>query len=344
MNILGKVSSMLMSSGDIYFLVLVDYNVLDVGNKKKIYVKMVGKNGEPVPVFGYITGKGKEQSFEEDFSIVNKIETYLKNVDIGPAKNIIPEDDPRTDSFFCEVNECIRVINFTRPIFRELSDTIYKKGVTSELSSSSSKLNVEEVSILYKYFESYFSTVYISLFNIKIRRLFGRSIQNNYLRFLSNLKSFVPFLFTGPCIMNPLLDAGRFNKIFSQTALYEKAMKSRYEMKDSFIYVLTNREICECLGLKRYVPFNGIQLVFIILGLSNPQYFPSKDRYAFFAPDGGKVFSSSTEVISAGYEMKDVKRLSTLHLLCQTYSRSLGIYSDKDFNLYMDIISNVQLL
>jgi len=344
LDILGRVSNILASSGDIYFLVLVDYGILEIKDRKRIFVKIVGKNGVSVPVFGYITGKGKEQTFIEDPGILTEIENRLRDVSVGPAKNLITEDNPIIDRFYCEVNECLRVINFTRPIFKELSDIVYKDGIVKGINSSYAKLSVEEVGILYKYFESYFASVYLNLFNTKIKRLFSRTIQNHYLRFFSNLKSFVPFLFTGPCVINPLLDAGRFNKVFSQTALYKKAMESRYGVKDSHLYVITNREICECLGLTRYAPFTGIQLVFIVLGLSNPQFFPSKERYAYLVPESGRVFSSPQEVVSSGFSLDSARRLSTLHILCQTYSKSLGIYSDRDFNKYMDIVDNVQLL
>ena len=82
MNILSKVNEMLASRGNISFLVLIDYKPLMIGNKR-IYVKLITKNGNSYPIFGIFSGEGKMQEFVEDSTLQSKIEEILLGRTVG---------------------------------------------------------------------------------------------------------------------------------------------------------------------------------------------------------------------------------------------------------------------
>ena len=246
------------------------------------------------------------------------------------------------DAFLCDINEGLRLINFTRPMFKELSNTIYRDNVTTQISSPSLTLSVDDVKKLYNYFESYFAEIYSQLFSDRIVPIIQKSSVNMTLRGLMALKQFVPVLFTGPCVINPFLDCGRFSKVFRETLFYSKSMNNIFALKDNTVCLLTNREICECLGLDKYINFTPSQLVLVLLGIFNPYKYPSTQTHKFI--NGNSVYRSVEEMVEKGLNPSTARRVSSLYALCLSHAFSLGIRENKVLNTYIDIISKASLV
>lgn len=339
MNILSRTTDVLASRGNISFLVMVDYKPIMLRDKR-VYVRLESRSGHVQPVFGIYQNTDGVNEFKELPNLVNYIDTLLTNNVIH--QYTIDNVDSDENSFICEVNEGLRLINFVRPLFKELSNTIYRDNVTSQISSPSIILSVEDVRNLYNYFETYFCEAYVQLFNDRIVPTIQKSSVNLTVRVLMSLKQFVPVLFTGPCILNPFLDCGRFSKVFKETMFYKKSLENSFEIKDNNVFLMTNKEICECLGLDRFIPFAPGQLVFLLLGIFNPNKYPSTQTHKFV--NEGKIYKDTEDMINKGANPATGRRVTSLYALCLSYAFSLGIRETRLLNTYVDIVSTVTLV
>lgn len=296
----------LSSSGGKPFIVLVENDIAMVGGKM-VYVRIVVVNNKPLVKFGYfVKGEGRKTDFVELEGFDSKIERFLESTVVG---NI--DFSPVIDLFSginVEINYNLRLINYSRNIFKTLANSIYKEGVTSTLSAGSMELTVEQVNRLYDFFENRFVSLYVKLLNGSVER-YVKNFSNIVTKTHIMLRNFVVVMFTGKCIVNPFLDSYKMKRIFMQTDLYDKMQTGLFKLsEDSQVYIITNKEICEGLHLNKYLKFNKNVFTYVVLGLLNPQKYPNINGRIYIDEEG--------RPLAPGTETSTSRQVSTLYSIC----------------------------
>jgi len=332
MEVTKEILSALSSTGNLVYQVLFNYRPLKVRGKN-VQVKIISNNEGTRPEFGIFesVGRRNELSYLPNYSAV--IEELLKDKVIAGYDF---SEDFKTDVFKVQVNTAFRLVNIVQVHFQDLLEKIYINNVAGNLEAPSKVLYEEDKKVLFEHFEDLAVQSYVTLMDNRILR----GLSKNYnIVFLSSLENFLPIFFVGPCLLNPILNCGKYSKVIKETVLYKTSMQHVINIDTNSVCLVTNREICEGLGLDRFVPFNPTFLLFILLGIFNPKKFPSSSSYRYLSSDG-RIFDETT-VMNSGIPMSDMLRGSSLFFLIQQYSRRIRI---SDVNLCLDILNNCTLI
>ena len=299
----------LSSSGGNAYQVLVE-NQPYIYQGEKIFVKIVVINNKSFVKFGYYKKEDRGVIFVEIEELDKKLKSLMENpiiagIDFTPVAHLF-------NSVNVEVNSVLRLINYNRPLFSTLSEEIYKKGVSGSLSAGSMELTINDISKLYDYFETRFVSSYVQLMQAKILP-YLKSKSNNVLRTYLSFKTFIPVLYKGKCIVNPFLESYKMNRIFIETDLFKKAKESTFSITtEEVVYLMTNKEICESLKLNKYLKFYGIQFILFLLGLFNPDKYPSTKGRVYIDDEGNKILNG---------DVYNARQVSSLYSLCYDYRR-----------------------
>lgn len=147
------------------------------------------------------------------------------------------------------------------------------------------------------------------IFNKSHRRIINRCYKKK--QFFNILHAFIPIAISYSFVYNPLLD-DKNDTTFLQSRLMQTAIKKnrKIEVNDNlYCYMLTHREICEALGLKRFMRFTPDFLYKFVVGALHPELinFPTKTTKIYVKPsdiDGATKLSNSytetefTEVVT----------------------------------------------
>lgn len=274
MNLVSELIDCLNSSGNSYFKVLFNYSPLK-SNGKNVFVKRVFIKGSVIPEFGYFVSiKGKNQ-----FMVINDsletLENAIKNKTLGDYdfSREFPNDD-----FIIEINEQFKIINIVQKHFSVLCEQIYKAETLGKLSTQYQVLDVSDCEKIFGYFEDIATESYLDVLDSKILKSL-RADRN--VKFYNSLVNFTLVYFKGPCLLNPFVDCGRYRKVFESTSLFKYIKATRFQVGANEVAFLTNKEICECLHLKKFVKFNSIFFMNIVLGLLNPVKNYSTYRHVY---------------------------------------------------------------
>lgn len=332
MEITKEILSALSSSGNLVYQVLFNYKPLKVRGKN-VQVKIVSDNDGTRPVFGIYesVGRRSELSYLDNYNVV--IDELLANKVIGRYDF---SEDFSGNAFRIQVNTYFRLVNIVQVHFQDLLEKIYINNVSGNLESSTRVLDETDKRNLFEYFEDLAVQSYVTLMDKRILR--GLS-KNFNIVFLNSLENFLPIFFTGPCLINRLLNCGKYSKVMKETLLYKTSMQHVINIDSNSVCLVTNKEICEGLSLDRFVPFTPTFLVFLLLGIFNPKKFPSSSSYRYLSNDG-RIFDETT-VLTSGIPISEMVRGSSLFFLIQQNARRLRI---TDTNLCLDILNNCTLI
>lgn len=332
MDLTKELINTLSSTGNQVYQVLFNYMPVKVRGKN-LQVKLLSTNDKTVPVFGIFESvdRRNELTYLDDF--INVLEERLMNKNLA---GIDFSSLPIGDNFVIQINTSFRLINIVQAHFQNLCELIYINNKPGDLALGSFVLGPNEKQKLFNYFEEIISQAYIILLNNKILR----GLYKNYsIMFLNSLEQYLPIFFQGPCVINPLTQCGKYSRIIKETKLYKLAESNVINIESNTVSMVTNREICECLGLNRFAPFHPTFLVLLLLGMFNPSTFPSKDTYRYITEDG-RIFDERT-IMTSGVPIENTTRGSSLFFLVNEYKRKLRI---DDTNLYLQIIEDCKLV
>lgn len=297
----------LASSGGKAFLVLMENEVLKYKDNN-VYVKIVVESNKPQVKFGYFRRVDGSLKFIdlEDFS--DKMEQLLESPIVGH------KDFSSVNHLFAsievELNPSLRMINYSRLLFKKLSKTIYFEGVSSSLTSGDMEISIEDVNRLYDFFENRFVSSYLYLLHSKILPHLKRQ-SGDILKTYLSFKNFTPVMFSGNCVVNPFLDSYRIKRVFMETDLFAKCKEDVFRLsEDSTLYMITNREICESLNIKKYIRFYTPQLTLFLLGLFDENKFPSTKGRVYIDENGRPVGTNFIE---------GARQVSSLYSMCLQY-------------------------
>lgn len=302
----------LSSSGGKPFLVFVENSPLDY-NRQNVYVKMVVIKYKPIIQFGYYRKTNQELEFIEIPEILGLIEermnsSVIAGLDFSSIKHMFDKVD-------VETNSTLRIINYSRSLFKTLSKSIYNDGVTTSLKAGDMELSVSDVGRLYDHYERIYVANYMNLLFTKIMPYLRRQ-SNDILKTYLSFKNFIPVLFKGNCVVNPFIDSYKMNRVFLNTDFYEKCKDGMFNIsEDSVVYLMTNREICEALKINKYLRFYMPQLTLFLLGLFDENKFPSAKKTLWIDENG--------QVLREGAVIDGARQISSLYHMCGSYVKFL---------------------
>lgn len=136
------------------------------------------------------------------------------------------------------------------------------------------------------------------IFNKSHRRIINRCYKKK--QFFNILHAFIPVAISYSFVYNPLLDDKNDNT-FLQSKLMQTAIKKnrKIEVNDNlYCYMLTHKEICEALGLSRFMRFTPDFLYKFVVGALHPELanFPTKTTKIYVKPvdiDGAAKLNNS---------------------------------------------------
>lgn len=318
----------LNSSGNNYFKVLLNYNPLKFRGKN-IFVRKIFVKGSVVPEFGYFVSVGGKNEFVVVEDCLPNLENALKN------KTLAGFDFSReypNDLFRIEVNQYFKIINIVQEHFYALCKEIYKSTTIGRLNTPYQTLSAEDCGKIFSYFEDVATISYLDVLDSKILKSL-RADRN--VKFYNSLVNFVLVYFKGPCLLNPFVDCGRYKKAFENTQLFKYIEKCRFLVGENEVALLTNKEICECLHLKKFMRFNPLFFMNVLLGLLNPAKNYSVSRYMYVVD--GQVFSED-DYLSKG--LVNGERVPSLLILLLQNKKRLRV--DNELAWY-DIIKEASL-
>lgn len=332
MDLTKELVNKLNSTGNQVYQVLFNYMPVRVRNKN-LQVKLLTTNDKTMPVFGVFESvdRRNELTYLDDY--INVLEERLLNKNLA---GIDFSSLPIPNDFIIQINTSFRLINIVQVHFEDLCQRIYVQNSSADLILGDLTLQGPHKQALFDYFENIISQAYIRLLDTKILR----GLSKNYsIMFLNSLEQYLPIFFQGPCVINPLTQCGRYSRVIKETRLYKLASKNVINIESNTVSMVTNREICECLGLDRYAPFHPVFLVFLLLGMFNPKTFPNKDTFRYITEDG-KVFDENT-IMTSGVPIERTTRGSSLFFLINEYRRKLRV---EDTSLYLQVVSGATLI
>lgn len=332
MDLTKELVRTLSSTGNQVYQVLFNYMPVKVRGKN-LQVKLLSANDKTMPVFGIFENidRRNELTYLDDF--INVLEERLMNKNLGGMDF---SSLPIGNNFIIQINTSFRLINIVQAHFQNLCELIYINNKAGDLVLGDFVLGIEEKQKLFNYFEEVISQAYIILLNTKILR----GLSKNYsIMFLNSLEQYLPVFFQGPCVINPLTQCGKYSRIVKERKLYKLAEAHVINIESNTVSMVTNREVCECLGLSRFAPFHPTFLTMLLLGMFNPRTFPNKDTYRYITEDG-KVYDEHT-IMTSGVPIENTTRGSSLFFLVNEYKRKLRI---DDTNLYLQIVSEATLI
>lgn len=338
-----KTKEALSSLGSNPYMILVENEPLTVrdGNSiKPVYVKCTVEGDSTVVQFGIFRRDDKSNYI--DTSVINPadIEGFLSSPRLNGVD--FSEVFGSFNAIEVEVNSELRFINYQRRLYRELINTVYIEGKLDTLSLAgaslkggmgSLKLEPKIVNTFYEYFDDRICRSYDRVLNLKI---FDYLKKRNDVRIkaYNSFKVFIPVLFRGKCVINPLLDSYKIGSKVKETDLYLRANRFRIDLSaDNSVYFLSNKEICESLGLSNYLRFTANQFSKVLLGLVDPTRYPSVDRMVSLNEANRLVPADSPEA---------TRSVSSLYHLCLVYQNSVGL-KDRDVDQYFSILSKASL-
>lgn len=319
----------LASLGSKPYQVLVENRILKY-NKQNVFVKIVVIKDKPSVEFGYFNKNGSDLTFIPTDEISDIIDERMKNkilagIDFSSVASMF-------EDIVVESNSTLRIINYSRSLFVNLSKSIYFNETKGALKAGSMELSLIDVNKIYDYLEKVYVSGYMDLLSGKIISYLKRQ-SNDVLKAYMSFKNFIPILYKGKCVVNPLLDSCKIGKNFRGTSLYKKAISSSFTISEGeVVYLLTNKEICECLSLEKYLRFYPSQFTFFLLGLFNSKDYPSSENLLFIDENGRLANPNS------GGELRQI---SSLQLMCLNYVSYLCPPSMIDE--YVDILSTARL-
>lgn len=321
------------SCGNAPFLVLFENKIMKFnhdGRDRSVYCKVVSFKGEMLVKFGYYVNVDGYSRFIEIEVFNDYLEMRLGNPNLAGI-NFASVIDLFNDNDV-EVNPTLRVINYRRGIFKRLAKQIYVDGVSTSITAGSLTLSLTDINNLYSYFETLFVNGYREMLVDKVNGYLQRSA-NKVLKTYLSFKKFIPVLYSGNCIVNPLLSSYKIKKSFMETDLFKNAEKSAFRISESdTVYLLTEREICESLKLDKYLRFTNIQLTFFLLGLFNGEKYPSTKVRVSLNENNRIVPDDSADA---------VKSASTLYVMCLAHCPRICAPSQLD--KYISILSTAKL-
>lgn len=106
-------------------------------------------------------------------------------------------------------------------------------------------------------------------------------------KFYTIQKTFIPVMVTSKFIYNPLLENEDYH--FQDTEMYKEMQKQWVEViPDNVLgaYMLTHKQICKCLHMKKFMRFSSQVVYAVIAGLLNPAFseLPSVSCKTMVAP------------------------------------------------------------
>ena len=332
MDLTKELVNALSSTGNQVYQVLFNYVPIKI-EKKNLQVKLITANDKTVPVFGVFVNVDRRNELSYIDNFISFLEDSLMDKNLA---GIDFSSLPIGNDFIIQVNTSFRLINIVQAHFQNLCEIIYVNNEQGDLSLGDFVLGAREKQILFDYFENLIAKSYIDLLESKI----SRGLSKNYsIMFLNSLEQYLPIFFSGPCLINPLTQCGKYSRIIKETQLYKLASQHVINIESNTVSMVTNREICECLGLTRFVPYNSAFLVYLLLGMFNPKTFPNKDVFKYVTPEG-KVFTEET-ILASGVPIENTTRASGLFVLVNQYRRKLRI---TDVALYFEIVSDARLI
>ena len=165
------------------------------------------------------------------------------------------------------------------------------------------------VPLLTEFRKQSYSNYYKFIYNKLMRRIVNRCYKK--VPFYNTMRAFVPVIIQYDYVYNPLMDDPD-NTLFMHTRLMQTAVGNSREVvvnNKLRCYMLTHKEICQALNLKRFMRFTPEFLYRVVVGMMRPDLedFPSKSRKVY-------VRSSASEVIpgyKACYSVADFEELLT---------------------------------
>lgn len=165
------------------------------------------------------------------------------------------------------------------------------------------------VPLLTEFRKQSYSNYYKFIYNKLMRRIVNRCYKK--VPFYNTMRAFVPVIIQYDYVYNPLMDDPD-NTLFMHTRLMQTAVSNSREVvvnNKLRCYMLTHKEICQALNLKRFMRFTPEFLYRVVVGMMRPDLedFPSKSRKVY-------VRSSASEVIpgyKACYSVADFEELLT---------------------------------
>lgn len=329
MMLTEKILESLSSSGNSFFQVLFNYNPLRM-NGKNVFVRKIFIKSDLVLQFGYFVQNGGTNTFTPIDECTTLVENVLKNKVIAgfDFSREFPNDD-----FIVEVNPEFKLVNIVQSCFNSLCNEVYRNVVKGSLTTAYQTLSLADCEVLFNYFEDVASASYLDVLDNKVlKRL--RSDMN--FKFYNSLTNYVVVYFKGPCLLNPFVDCGKYKASFENTEFFKLVSCSRFNMGLNEVGLLTHKEICLTLGLSRFVKFNTLFLMNILLGLLNPVKFYSKSKQVYVVD--GRVVSKED------YESSNLEggtSIPSLLLLMLENKKRLKIKNDTE---WYEIIKDCTLL
>lgn len=332
MELRSKILEALDSCGNLSYQVLYNYNLMTY-DRSNVHVRTVSDKNGIRAEFGVY----KKEDRRNQFLI---IEGYADFIEERLANKVIADYDFSKDfvenKFIIEINHTFRLINIVQLHFKDLLNKIYINDVAGNLEIPSMTLVEKDKEVLFNYFENLVNRTYSLLVDKRVNKIL---MSTSTVLFYKSLEQFVPVFFSGPCIINPILDCGKYSKVFKQTKFYEALMAHRLNLENNSVSIMTNKEICLCLGLDRFVPFDGIFLTSLILGIFDPVKFTSPTSYRYLDGDGRLYFEEDLNSIDVPRDQ--LRRVSSLYLAVRSYARRLRI---TNIDLCVSILENVTLV
>lgn len=338
--------SALNSSGNKTFTVMFNNTLLEervvetLGDGEKrthryqVRVRRVSLNNVIYPEFGYFKTVNGHSEFQVLEGYLDRLNMQLQNKIIG---NFNFNDDFSND-FVITINDHFKIVNIEQSCFHLLCKEVYKKVNNGSLKLPSGRtIDVQTKEELFNYFANLASFSYNELLRLKILNSLKR---DNAYRFYGSLWNYTICMIQGPAILNPILDCERFYRGFKETQLYKYCQIDPLYVGENNVMLLTNKEICQCLGLDRYIRFSPTFLMDLLLRLLNPNGSTyGKDKYFYVAPNG-KAYTLN-ELGALGLDVSDTTPISSLRFLVMRNRANLNI---ADVDLVIEILETATLL
>lgn len=169
---------------------------------------------------------------------------------------------------------------------------------------------------------------------------------------------YVPLMIMAPGLYNPFISNSSISKDFTQSKLAQTIASGRSVEHGSLVaYYVTSKQICECLGLDKFVHMPWGFAIRLLAGQLMPTEFPNRNKVINFKLEGTtpveitederrEIEKKNDELRNSGaYITEDdltlTSAIGSLNILSNMYYKQIGAKNGRELT---NIINNTKLL
>lgn len=171
-------------------------------------------------------------------------------------------------------------------------------------------------------------------------------------------REYIPLMIMAPGLYNPFISNSSISGEFTKSTLAKVIASGRSVEHGSLIaYYVTSKQICECLGLSKFIHMPWGFAMRLVAGQLMPSEFPNKNKVINFKLEQGKpveitederrqIEKKNDEMRNSGAYVTDddltlTSAIGSLNILSNMYYKEIGAKNERELT---SIINNTKLL